>query len=395
MNLSELVYIDDTGYYFADFPAFQTWVNDQYRLIYGDDVYIEPDSQDGQFLAILALAFYETAALGASVYNSFSPSTAQGVGLSRNVKINGLTRRQATLSTVDLTIVGQAGTVLGVTGAPAVAIDTLEQKWNIPIGTTIPGGGSIIATAVAQDAGAVQAASNTVNRIFTPTRGWQTVNNAGAATPGIAAETDAELRLRQARSTANPSLTVFDGTIGAVANLAGVTRVRGYENDTNATDANGILAHSISLVVEGGDATEIAETILLHKTPGCGTFGDTTQVVADPRGIPATIKFERPALVTIDVQVIISVNSGYTADYATLIKQAVAASINSIGIGSDVLYTKLFISAYLQNTVAFNTFDVVSVEIARDSNPVAAANVDIAWNEIASCDPLTDVVVVD
>lgn len=396
MELSDLVYIDETGYHFEDYPAFLAWVQEQYRLIYGADVYIEPDSQDGQFLAILAKAFYDTAALGASVYNSFSPVTAQGTGLSRNVKINGLTRREATMSTVDLLITGQAGTVLGVVGAPAVAIDVLEQKWNIPVGTTIPGGGTVTVTAEAQEAGAVQAAINTVNRIFTPTRGWQSVNNpGGAATAGVARETDAELRARQAVSTANPSLTVFDGTVGSVANLEGVTRVRGYENDTGSIDANGIPAHSISIVVEGGDVTEICETIQLKKTPGCGTYGDTSEVVTDPRGIPALIAFERPTLVPIEVQVIISVNSGYTASYADLIKDAIAAAINAIGIGNDVLYTKLFIAAYLQNTPAFGTFDVVSVEISRDGDPVAAANVDIDWNEIASCDASTDVTVID
>lgn len=395
MDITELVYIDETGYHFADYPAFLAWIQDQYRSIYGADVYIEPDSQDGQFLAILAKALYDTAALGASVFNSFSPSTAQGVGLSRNVKINGLNRRAATFSTVDVVITGQAGTVLGVIGAPAVAIDTLEQKWNIPVGTTIPGPGTITVTATAQEAGAVQAAVNTVNRIFTSTRGWQSVNNpGGAATAGVAAETDSELRTRQAISTANPSQTVLSGTAGAVANLPGVTRVKPYENDTNATDGNGLPPHSISIVVEGGDVTEICETILLHKTPGCGTYGDTSEIVSDPKGMPVDIAFERPVLVPIAVQVVISVNPGYTTSYAELIKESIAASINALGIGVSVLYTKLFLAAYLQGTPAAGTFDVVSVEISRDGDPVAAANVAIDWNEIASCDAATDVVVV-
>lgn len=395
MELTDLVYIDDTGYHFADYPTFLTWIQDQYRLIYGADVYIEPDSQDGQFLAILAKALYDVAALGSSVYNSFSPVTAQGIGLSRNVKINGLNRREATNSTVDVTITGQAGTVLGVIGAPAVAIDVLEQKWNIPIGTTISGGGTVVATAVAQELGAVQAAANTVNRIFTPTRGWQAVNNSNAATAGVPVETDAELRIRQALSVANPSLTVFDGTLGAIANLPGVTRVAGYENDTGSVDGNGIPAHSISCVVEGGDAVEICEIIQLHKTPGCGTYGDTTETVTDPHGMPANISFERPTLVPVEVEVVLSVNSGYTSEYAELIKAAVAESINELGIGISVLYTKLFIAAYLQGTPAFGTFDIVSVKISRDGDPVAAANVDIAWNEVASCNPLTDVTVVE
>lgn len=393
MEWSELNYIDAAGYHFPDYPTTLQWLTDKYKGIYGVDIYVEPDSQDGQWLAIQAKALYDTAAQGGSTFNSFSPPSAQGTGLARLVKINGINKRSATSSTVDLTIVGQDGTVLGVVGAPAVAIDTLEQKWNIPIGTTIPGGGSITVTAIAQESGAVQAAINTVNRIFTPTRGWQTVNNATAASAGVPVETDSELRARQAVSTANPSTTVLQGTAGAIENLAGVTAVRPYENDTGSTDGNGIPAHKISMVVIGGDVTEICETILIHKTPGCGTYGDTSEIVTDPKGMPVNIAFERPDDVPVEVEIVISTNSGYTSDYKDLIKEAVAAAINAIGIGNDVLYTKLFIPAYLQGTPAFGTFDIVSIEISRDGAPFAPTNVDIEWNEFASCDPLTDITV--
>lgn len=394
MTFAELFYIDETGYHTSDYPTVLQWVQDEYRSIYGADVYIEPDSQDGQWLAVQAQYLYDAGMLGASVYNSFSPSTGQGVGLARNVKINGLNKRSATFSTSDLTCVGQAGTVLGIPGSPAMAVDTLDQKWVLPIGTVIPGGGTIIVTATAEKEGAVQAGAAAINRIFTPTRGWQSVTNVNAATAGVPAETDAELRQRQAISTANPSTTVLQGTAGAVANLPGVIAVRPYENDTDITDGNGLPRHTISIAVIGGDVTEICETILLHKTPGVGTYGDTSEVVNDPKGMPVNISFERPTDVPIDVQVVISVNAGYSSDYAQMIKDSVAATVNGFGIGNDVLYTRLFIPAYLQGTPAFGTFDIVSIEISRDGDPVDPSNVDILWNERATCNASTDVSVV-
>lgn len=382
MEIEDLIYIDETGYHYADYPTFLAYFQEKYRAIYGNDIYIEPDSQDGAAIAVEAKAAYDMAVAGAATYNSFSPVSAQGTGLSRNVKINGIERRSATNSTVDLEIVGQAGTVLGVLGAPAVAVDTLEQKWEIPVGTTIPGGGSITVTATAQEPGAVNAAADTVNRIFTPTLGWQTVNNVAPATAGQPAETDAELRVRQATSTANPSLTVMEGTVGAVANLDGVTDVQGYENDTGSTDANGIPAHNISLVVAGGDTTDIAETIALHKTPGTGTYGTTSEVVTDSKGMPLTISFYRPTPVPIVVAITISAGVGWTSDYEALIEQAVSDYINEIGIGNDVLLTKIYIPAYLLNTPASGTFDIVSIEL--NASP---ANVDIDFNEQATCQP--------
>ena len=85
-------------------------------------------------------------------------------------------------------------------------------------------------------AGAVAALANTVTGIFTPTQGWQTVNNSNPATLGVAVESDAELRVRQSVSVADPSLTVFEGTVGSVENVTGVTKTMGYENPTNSTD---------------------------------------------------------------------------------------------------------------------------------------------------------------
>lgn len=390
MQITDLVYIDDTGYHYADYPTFLEFRKEQYRAIYGADVYLEADSQDGQYLAILAKADYDTAAQGAATYSSFSPATAQGAGLARVVKINGLTKRVPSKSSVDLVVVGQSGTVI----TDGIATDALQQKWILPTPTTIPGGGSITVTAMAEKAGAVAAEPNTITTIFTPTRGWQTVNNPSAATPGAPVETDAQLRIRQSHSTANPSLTVLDGQVGAVANLPGVTKVQGYDNDTGSTDANGIPAHKVSLVVTGGDAMAIAETIATHKTPGGGTFGNTTELVYDAHGMPLNISFERSTTAAIQAVVTISAGIGWSNDYITLIENAVAAVINANKIGSTILLTKLYAPAYLLGTPPGLTFDVASIEIGKNSAPPAAANIALAWNEDPVCDPATDVTVV-
>ncbi len=382
MQITDLAYIDDTGYHFADYQDFLTWRQEQLQAIYGADIYLESDSQDGQLIALQALADYQTAALGASVYNSFSPRTAQGVGLSRNVKINGLERRAATKSTVTVTIVGQAGTII----LNGIVQDTIGQKWNLPESVTIPGGGSVDVVATAQEAGALSAAPSTVTKIFTPTLGWQTVTNAAAATEGVPYETDAELRIRQARSTANPSLTVMEGTVGAVANILGVTKIRGYENDTGSTDGNGIPGHSICIVVNGGTNEDIAKTIALHKTPGTGTYGDESVSTTDANGMPLIIKFQRPDDTPIQAQITITINDGWSSDYEDQIKAAVALAINAVEIGGTILITKLFIPAYLVGTPANGTFDIQTLEISKVGDPLGTSNIVLGFKEQASCD---------
>lgn len=390
MAIADLIYVDATGFHYPDYPTVLQYLTDEYKAIYGADTYLAPDSQDGQWLAIQALAIFDTMQVAAAVYSSFSPLTAQADALSRNVKINGIKRRAATYSTADLLIVGTAGTVIN----NGQAEDTLSQKWNLPASVTIPPGGSIIVTATAAEIGSITAGPNTINKIATPTLGWQSVDNAAAATIGDPVETDAELRRRQTFSTALPSLTVLDGTIGAVASVSGVTRFRGYENDSDATDANGIPAHSIAIVAEGGDTQAIGEAIAIKKTPGTGTYGTTTVTTFDQHGLPNLINFFRPTPATIRVEVTIQALTGYTTGFASLIAAAVAASIQALEIGDDVLITKLYVPANLPGTAAGATFDITQLRIKKNAGAFGTSNLTLAFNEVAKCDPAVDVTVI-
>lgn len=388
MAVSDLAYIDSAGYHYADFPTYLAYVQGVFQGIYGQDIYLGADSQDGQFAAAFAQALFDTASLGASDYNSFAPVTAQGTGLSRVVKINGLSRVVANYSTVNLDIGGTEGTTL----TNCIAVDSFQQQWSIPT-VTIPNTGTITVTATALTIGAIQADANTITGLFTPTQGWQTVNNPAAATPGTGVESDAALRARQAVSTSNPSLTVFQGTLGAVANVPDVTKVKGYENPTNSTDANGLPPHSFAVVIVGGDAMAIAQAIQIHKTPGTQTVGTTSEVVYDSNGMPITIHFYVATQATINCTVTINTLVGYTSAYAALIQEAISAAIAAYPIGADIVLTQLYVAAYLIGTPAGATFQIVSIQISKNSDPLGNSNVQLLFNEVGVCDASSVVVI--
>lgn len=390
MAIADLFYMSANGLVIPDYPTVLEELKAEYRTIYGADTYLEADSQDGQWVSIMALAIFDTMQVASAVYSSFSPLTAQSDALSRNVKINGIRRRSPTYSTVDLEIVGQAGTTI----TNGQAEDTLGQKWALPASVLIPVGGEITVTATAVDIGDVSAPASSITKIATPTLGWQTVTNPLPATEGEPVETDAELRRRQTFSTALPSLSVLDGTIGAVASIDGVTRFRGYENDTNATDSNGIPAHSIAIVVEGGDAQTIGDAIANKKTPGTGTYGTTTVTTYDEYGLPNLINFFRPTPATIGVEISINALTGYTTGFADQIAAAVAASIQALEIGDDVLITKLYVPANLPGTQAGATFDIAQIRIKKNAGAFGTSNLVLDFDEVAECDPATDVTVI-
>ena len=79
-----LATIDETGLHLPDYPTVLEDVKARFRGIYGDDLYLGPDSQDGQLCAVFALALHDAYTLAGSVYNAYSPATAQGAGLMIN-----------------------------------------------------------------------------------------------------------------------------------------------------------------------------------------------------------------------------------------------------------------------------------------------------------------------
>jgi len=381
MAIADLAYVDATGFHYADYPTVLAYYQAEYRNIYGADVYLEADSQDGQWIAIQAQASYDLMSLAAATYNAFSPATSQSDALSRGVRINGIARRVATYSNADLTIVGQAGTVI----TNGQAQDLVGIKWNLPASVTIPLSGEIVVNATAETLGEIQAGAGTINKIYTPTRGWQTVNNLAAAVAGEPVENDADLRTRQSSSTALPSLSVLDGTLGAVANVTGVTRYKAYENDQNTTDSDGLPPHSIAIIAEGGSVADIANAIAAKKTPGTDTYGTTSYITYDQYGVPNDISFFRPTDIAIGVEVTITALQGYTTGYEDLIKQSVADYINSLDIGAEVYHNRLYTAANLGGTVAGSTFFVDSLLSGYVPGVLGTSNLTIAFDEAATC----------
>jgi uncharacterized phage protein gp47/JayE len=375
-------WIDEDGVHIPSYPEVLEDLKNEFRNIYGQDTYLEPDSQDGQLCAVFALRIYDCYTLAASVYNAYSPHTAQGVGLSSVVKVNGIRRQSSSYSHVALRLIGQAGTT--ITGG--IVADEAGKRWLLPEAVAIPLSGEIKVTALAEQEGDVRAAPGEIIHIVTKVRGWQSVENPEAARPGAPVEHDALLRRRQAISTMLPSRSIFDGTAGAVAQVPGVSRSRGYENDTSRTDSNGIPPHSICFVVEGGDTQAIGEIIAIKKGPGCGTYGDVTVLTYDLKGVPSQIRFYRPTIVDVAVLIRIKPLDGYLAVTGERILWNVFAYLAELRIGDDLLLSKLYtpINAAEQEE-GKRTFDVVEIRVGPRDGELAPQNMPIAFNAAVSC----------
>lgn len=353
-------YVDAAGLHIPTYMDIENQLVADAQAVYGSDIYLAPDSQDFQLIAATAQALYDTMLTAQLAYNARSPVSAIGVDLDAVVAINGLQRHGPTASTALVTLAGTAFTVInnGLVG------DINANTWALPPVVTLDGSGAASVTATCQVTGPVTALAGQISNIVTPTLGWTSVTNAGAASPGQNTETDSALRARQGVSVENPAQAITTGILGSVLAISGVVSAQLYENDTSAPVAtiNGVPnasnypANSISVVVTGGSATDIAAVIADRKTPGCFTNGTTSVTVVDQYGVAGTIRYTIPTTKTITVNIIIKALTGYTSAIGTIVQNNLLNYINSLSAGQPVIISELWQVALAANISPTNPF---------------------------------------
>ena len=398
--IADLGVIDPlTGFFIVkDFDAHKTALEDGYRRIVGNDVYLAPDSIDAQQLAIFAKAQYDTNLMLQAIQLMQSPTYATGENLAQLVRINGVVRRGTAKSSVDVRIVGQAGTVID--NGEIQGID--QVKWLLPPLVIIPQSGEITVTALSKDFGAIPAPAGYLNQIATPKNGWQTVSNLLDATLGAPIETDAELRERQRISTIGSGRASLEAISKNLSLVPGVLSLIGYENYTNLVSDGinppytpaGLPPHSVTFVIDGGDIQDIVDAYGRTKASGSNPNGNVGALFIGQGGIPREFKFFRPVNVDIAVNINIKSFRGYTNAVSERIKTAVGAYINGLSIGDQQFWiNKVRSEAELRTDPFTDTFYVDSVEISRNAGPFLTVDTPLAFYERAIINPLTDIIV--
>lgn len=235
---------------------------------------------------------------------------------------------------------------------------------------------------VGDEVGPFEQPTNTIDTIATPVFGWDGVYNPVPATVGNYLETDDELRQRFRNTKFEKATNVIEALYSAISGLSGIEDLKIYENDTNITDANGVGAHSFLTIVEGGLGTEIAQAIWDNKPIGIASQGNTIVTVFDTQGLPHDVSFSRPTKVNVYVSIDITKSSDFPQDGEDKIKTALIAYIDSLKIGDDVIYSRLYTPI---NSVA--GFQVNSLFLGTSPAPSGTSNLIIDFDEICNINP--------
>lgn len=233
--------------------------------------------------------------------------------------------------------------------------------------------------------GAINPAIGTITQIVTSYAGWNSVENDAPAAVGRDAETDNALRSRWSRSVYNRASAMVEAIQAALYNVDGVTVALVYENTSDDTDADGRPPHSVEAVVDGGADTAIASAIWTHKAAGIDTFGTQSAIVNDSQGVAHTMYFNRPTQVPVYLRIEITPNPEKALSSAALvlIKQAIAAQGNALGVGKDVILQSFFCTIM---TAASNAVGYIQLTASTDGTTYTSDNVIISPREVAKFD---------
>lgn len=379
-------YIDNTGLHTNTYSDILDYLLSQTKNIFGEDLYLGIDSQDYQMISVIARAIYEEEQCAQMNYQARSIATAStDDAVDALVTLNGIQRKEASYSTVSVTLTGTPYTV--ITGGVVQSI--AGDKWNLPNQVNLGPTGSVTVVATAQELGSIEASIGSVNKIITPTYGWNSVTNLASAQPGQPVETTAELKIRQQNSVAIPSQTPKEGVAAAIYNVDGVTDLVVYENDTSSSKSydtvtkEGGPANSITCVVRGGNDNDIAEAIELRKTIGCYLEGDQVVTIADEYNTQNTIRFYRPDDTEIYITLYITPLAGYSSVVEEEIQEAIVNYLSQLRIGDNLYISQLYEAALSVSPDVKPYFAISSIKQGTSSGSQSTtdliANFDTAY----------------
>jgi len=356
-----------------------------YKLIYGNDINIDPNSPDGQVINIQAQTAVDLREVLDLINSGFDPDQALGVVLDQRVALNRITRNGGTFTTGPVSITtDRALNLIGLDTQSAEINPTVENLYTVKddAGTefylvdsySFVAAGTESLTFRAADIGKVETELNTITTPVTVIAGVAGINNPAASTTiGVNEESDADLKIRRKASTAIASTGYLDSIEAALLNVDTVVTAMVFENITDTTDSNGIPPHSIWCIIEGGADADIAEVIYAKKSSGSGMKGSEVVNVDRPSGGTFQAKFDRPIDQDLYIKFVLAFPGGIldNDEIKRLIVSNVIWGVGGDAVGSQVTaYVQGLNEGYQVSSMEVSDDDSVWVEVVSPTSPV-------------------------
>ncbi|WP_125153679.1 baseplate J/gp47 family protein [Clostridium rectalis] len=314
------------------------------------------------------------------IFYATSPKFAEGVPLSNTGKFIGISRKQATKAIGSVIFTGSPGTNIQqgflISTESGIVFQTTQN-------VTISSEGNVTVNIEAQEAGEEgNVPGGTIVEIINPTIGISSVTNVTETTKGQNIETDTNFRDRYEQTTTSGQGSTANAIRNNILTVTGVRSATVKENDTSET-INNIPGHSIYVLVQGGDNTEVANAIFAKKPVGIGTYGTISINIVDTQGISHIISFSRPVNKNVWIKVTITKTENYPIEADELIKDTIIKYINSLSISEDVIVYKII---NLIAQLGIQGVEDIQIQLSLDGTTYQNNNIIIENEETAITD---------
>jgi uncharacterized phage protein gp47/JayE len=412
-------------------------LEDSFRSAFGASLDVSGSSSVGVLIGILADREATMWELAEAVNSAQDPDAATGDALEAIGALTGAIREEARPSTVVLTLTGTNGTTISAgsqTSNPdtAAVFQTTEDvtiatltAWMAltayvigdrvtnasrayvctDAGTSAASGGPTTTGSAITDSGVVWryigegvaagdaaaqctvngptvSVSGTITSIETPVSGWSSVRNLADATAGADEETDQDLRIRREDEISALGSSPADAIRAALLAIDGVSTVKLFVNDTDAT-VDTVPPHAVEALVIGGDDQDIYDVLLASVAAGIATFGNTSGTATDAEGNEIDVSFTRPEEVNIyaDIELIYDADL-YPTDGDDQVEAAIVAYWASVAPGRDAVASSTSAQCFQIDGV----LDVTQCFIGTAPSPGTDATIAIGVRQVPSFD---------
>lgn len=350
--------VTSTGFVKKTVNAIIADMEEKARGEFGDDIDLNPTSPLKHFIEIVALEEANLWDMLEDLYYSPFVEFATGEHLDRVVALLGLTRQAAAQSTGTQSFT--AIEALTVPSGTIVQTDTgIEYSTDADLVFAGAGSDTIGITAVLPGTDS-NVAADTLTTLKEPITGISSTTNAGAIANGSNAEADSNLRARAKAYSSTIGKGTVASIINAVMNVTGVISVSASED---------FDLHKLTLTVAGVSYPNASVDAAIEDTR--------------PAGIE--VVWQNPSFVDIYCDPTVDVTGDAPVDAATRIRDAIVAYINSLDVGDDVIYTKLYEVIYDEDDAETEEWivDVTTLLVDTVDPPTGTSNIVITSSQKA------------
>ena len=320
-------------------------------------------------IASLDMGDNYTAAINGAVF-SFVPTELNAVSV-----LKGLA---AAITDTDFDIsVDEENALLNIESKDITTTNVLVLSENLTTETV-----TTIVTFGTVETGDILIPEGVITNIVKADAGLLSVVNLCAYIAGRDEESDVEFRQSYADKIFNRSSMMLESIRSAILNnVQGVVSVAPYENPSHEWDDYGRPPHSIEIVVDGGDSTEIAQQILQKKAGGINTFGDVEVILPGAYDEDITIRFNRPTTIHtwFHLGITLSKTEAIPPNYVDLLRGVVLDNMEMLDAGDDVVPQQFMCELYRAcSGISYIDIRLYTTENAADEPteyPLRSANI--------------------